>query len=67
MATAPAIPLFANPLWGAFNTKRITGFPTAEHPFAKLSPFSDPEDLLVLTALKPRGATTTTTTAEEAK
>ena len=53
-AVAPAIPLFANPLWGAYNTRRITGFPTAEHPFAKLSPFSDPEDLLVLTALKPR-------------
>jgi peptide/nickel transport system substrate-binding protein len=53
-ATAPAIPVFVNPLWGAFTTRRFTGFPTAANPFAKLSPNSDPERLLVLTALQPR-------------
>ena len=53
-ATAPAIPLFASPLWGAFNTRRFTGFPTAANPYAKLSPHSAPEDLLVLTHLSPR-------------
>src|SRR5439155_886108 len=47
-ATAPAIPLFVNPLWGAFNTRRFTGFPTAKDAYAKLSPHSQPEDLLVL-------------------
>jgi len=54
-ATAPAIPLFASPLWGAFNTRRFVGFPTAADPYAKLSPHSAPENLLVLTRLAPRG------------
>src|SRR2546423_5390400 len=54
VATAPAIPLFVNPQWGAFNTRRFTGFPTAANAYAKLSPHSAPEDLLVLTQLKPR-------------
>ena len=53
-ATAPAIPLFVNPLWGAFNTRRFTGFPTAADAYAKLSPHSQPEDLLVLMRLQPR-------------
>jgi peptide/nickel transport system substrate-binding protein len=53
-ATAPAIPLFANPLWGAFNTRRFVGFPSAADPYAKLSPFSAPENLLVLLRLAPR-------------
>jgi peptide/nickel transport system substrate-binding protein len=53
-AMAPAIPLFANPLWGAFNTRRFVGFPTADDPYAKLSPFSAPENLLVLLNLSPR-------------
>ena len=53
-ATAPAIPLFPSPLWGAFSTRRFTGFPSAANPYAKLSPHSQPEDLLVLTALAPR-------------
>jgi len=52
--TAPAIPLFANPLWGAYNDRRFTGFPSAKQPFAKLSPHSEPENLLVLLALEPR-------------
>jgi peptide/nickel transport system substrate-binding protein len=53
-ATAPAIPLFAGPLWGAFNSSRFTGFPSAAHPYATLSPHSQPQDLLVLTSLAPR-------------
>jgi peptide/nickel transport system substrate-binding protein len=54
IATAPAVPLFANPLWGAFNTHRFVGFPSEKQPYAKLSPHSEPEDLLVLTSLSPR-------------
>jgi peptide/nickel transport system substrate-binding protein len=54
VATAPAVPLFPNPLWGAYSTRRFTGFPDGEHPYAKLSPHSDPERLLVLTSLAPR-------------
>ena len=54
VATAPAIPLFSSPLWGVFNSRRFVGFPTATDPYAKLSPHSQPEDLLVLTRLAPR-------------
>jgi peptide/nickel transport system substrate-binding protein len=56
-ATAPAIPLFANPLWGEFSTERFVGFPDAEHPFARLSPNAEPDALLVLTSVEPRGGT----------
>jgi peptide/nickel transport system substrate-binding protein len=51
--TAPAIPLFANPLWGEFSTARFTGFPDAGDPFARLSPNAEPDALLVLTAVEP--------------
>jgi peptide/nickel transport system substrate-binding protein len=52
--SAPVIPLFPNPSWGEYNTSRITGFPSKENPYAKLSP-NDPADyLLVLTELKPK-------------
>ncbi|WP_437971432.1 ABC transporter substrate-binding protein [Sorangium sp. So ce260] len=51
---APVIPLFKNPSWGEYNTKRFTGFPTKENPYAKLSPNNPPEYLLVLTELKPK-------------
>ena len=50
---APAIPLFPNPSWGEFSTRRFTGFPEAANPWAALSPNKVPECLLVLTALKP--------------
>jgi peptide/nickel transport system substrate-binding protein len=54
VATAPAIPLFSSPQWGVFSSRRFLGFPTASDPYAKLSPHSQPEDLLVLTRLAPR-------------
>jgi peptide/nickel transport system substrate-binding protein len=54
--TAPAIPLFANPLWGEVSTRRFTGFPDASAPFARLSPHAEPDALLVLTAVAPREA-----------
>jgi peptide/nickel transport system substrate-binding protein len=53
---APAIPLFPNPAWGVFSTRRFDGFPSADHPYAPLSPHREPERLLVLTTLVPRGA-----------
>jgi len=52
--TAPAIPLFANPLWGEFSTARFVGFPGADRPFARLSPNAEPDPLLVLTSVEPR-------------
>ncbi|WP_426755047.1 ABC transporter substrate-binding protein [Myxococcus sp. Y35] len=51
---APSIPLFPNPSWGESNTRRFTGFPTAQNPYARLSPHAEPDSLLVLTTLKPR-------------
>ena len=54
-ATAPAIPLFPNPMWGEFSTARFVGFPDAGDPYARLSPFAEPDALLVLTRLAPRG------------
>lgn len=52
--TAPVIPLYPNPSWGEYNTKRITNFPTKENPYARLSPNSTTEYLIVLTELKPK-------------
>ncbi|HUQ02944.1 MAG TPA: ABC transporter substrate-binding protein [Kofleriaceae bacterium] len=55
---APAIPLFPNPMWGEFSTARFVGFPDASKPFARLSPHAEPDMLLVLTAVEPRGEDT---------
>lgn len=53
---APAIPLYPNPSWGEFNTRRFTGFPSAQQPYADPSPnkFDRAETLLVLTNVAPR-------------
>jgi peptide/nickel transport system substrate-binding protein len=51
---APAIPLYPNPSWAEFSTRRFEGFPTAEDPYAAPSPNKIPECLLVLTSLRPR-------------
>lgn len=50
----PAIPLFPNPSWGQFSTRRFTNFPTEENAYADLSPVADFHRLLVLTSLKKR-------------
>lgn len=50
----PVIPLFPNPQWGAASTERIVGFPSAEDPYAPLSPNREPECLLVFDRLTPR-------------
>jgi peptide/nickel transport system substrate-binding protein len=52
----PAIPLFLNPAWAEFNSRYFDGFPTKTNPYAKPSPYSAPECLLVLTRLKQRPA-----------
>ncbi len=51
--TAPAIPLFANPVWGEFSTERFTGFPDQANPYARLAPHVEPDPLLVFTTLVP--------------
>jgi peptide/nickel transport system substrate-binding protein len=54
VALAPAIPLFPNPAWGVFSTRRFEGFPSEGNAYAPLSPHREPERLLVLTTLTPR-------------
>ncbi|EPX61840.1 Dipeptide-binding ABC transporter, periplasmic substrate-binding component [Cystobacter fuscus DSM 2262] len=51
---APVIPLFPGPSWGEYSTRRFTGFPNKDNPYAKLTPNSIPENLLVLTEIKPK-------------
>ncbi|MEC7987660.1 MAG: ABC transporter substrate-binding protein [Myxococcota bacterium] len=51
---APAIPLFLNPSWGECNSKRFIGWPSAENPYARLSPNNPPETLLVMTRIRAR-------------
>jgi len=51
---APAIPLFPNPMWGVYSTRRFTGFPNADDPYARLGPHAEPDALLVLTKVAPR-------------
>jgi peptide/nickel transport system substrate-binding protein len=49
---APAIPLFPGPMWFEYNTARFTGFPNTADAYASGSPFSTPEQLLLLTNVK---------------
>lgn len=54
---APSIPLFPGLAWGEYNSKRFKGFPSAEHPYAPLSPHKIaglPNYNLVLRELEPR-------------
>lgn len=52
---APSLPLFPGPSWGEYSSKRFTGFPDEQNPYARLAPFQDePEPLLVLLELQPR-------------
>lgn len=51
---APAIPIFADPSWGVFSTKRFSNFPTEDNPWAQISPNRTPENLFVLTEVEPR-------------
>ncbi|XXY54070.1 ABC transporter substrate-binding protein [Sorangium sp. So ce269] len=50
----PVIPLFKNPSWGEYSTKRFVGWPSKENPYAKLSPNNPPDYLLVLTEIRPK-------------
>ncbi|WP_438024714.1 ABC transporter substrate-binding protein [Sorangium sp. So ce233] len=50
----PVIPLFKNPSWGEYSTKRFVGWPSKENPYAKLSPNNPPDYLIVMTEIKPK-------------
>jgi len=51
---APSLPLFAEPAWAECNTKYFTNFPSAENPYATLSPNYAPENLFVLVNVQNR-------------
>lgn len=49
---APSLPLFPGPSWGEYSSARFSGFPDEQNPYARLAPFQDePEPLLVLLEL----------------
>lgn len=52
---APAVPLFPGPSWAAYETHRVTGFPSPDDPYANPSPhqIARGEILLVLTHVRP--------------
>lgn len=50
--TAPVIPLFPGPEWGAYTTENFVGWPDEDDPYATLSTRS-PTTVLVLTSLEP--------------
>lgn len=50
--TAPVVPLFPGPEWGAYTDSRFTGWPTEDDPYATLTNRGD-TTVLVLTSLKP--------------
>ena len=52
---APSLPLFPGPSWGEYSSARFTGFPNEQNAYARLAPFQDePEPLLVLLELQPQ-------------
>ena len=52
--SAPAIPLFADPTWGIYSTKRFKNFPSEKNPYAQISPNKTPDNLFILTEVEPR-------------
>jgi peptide/nickel transport system substrate-binding protein len=53
-AKLPYVPLFSNPVWYEYNTRRFTGWFNADNPVAKPDVFDGtPERLLHLLALRP--------------
>ena len=51
---APAIPIFADPSWGVYSTKRFENFPNEDNPYAQISPNSGTESLFILTEVVPK-------------
>jgi peptide/nickel transport system substrate-binding protein len=52
---APAIPLYPNPSWAEYNTRRFTNFPSAANPYSDPSPnkWDQRECLITLTNIEP--------------
>jgi peptide/nickel transport system substrate-binding protein len=54
VANAPSLPLFSSPLWGVFNSRYFTGFPSRFLPYSGAAPGGQPDSLPVLIEVKPR-------------
>ena len=54
VANAPSVPLYASRLWGVYNSKRFSGFPSRFLPYAGAAPDGQPDSLPVLIEVKPR-------------
>jgi peptide/nickel transport system substrate-binding protein len=50
---APVIPLVYQAWWEQYSTQHFTGWPSAADPYAVPSPYSYPDDLLVITSIRP--------------
>ena len=51
---APSIPLFAEASWAECNTTHFINFPSAENPYATLSPNYEHENLFLMVNVRPR-------------
>jgi len=51
---APAIPIFSDPSWGVYSTRRFKNFPNENNPYAQISPNAAPENLFILTQVIPK-------------
>lgn len=49
----PVIPLVYQAWWDQYSTQHFVGWPTASNPYAVPSPYSYPDNLLVITTIKP--------------
>jgi peptide/nickel transport system substrate-binding protein len=49
----PVIPLVYQAWWDQYSTQHFVGWPSASDPYAVPAPYSYPDDLLVVTSLKP--------------
>ena len=50
---APVIPLVYQAWWDQYSTQHFVGWPTPSNPYAVPSPYSYPDNLLVITSITP--------------
>jgi peptide/nickel transport system substrate-binding protein len=53
LANQPYVPLFIGPLWSTYSTKYFTGFPTPKNPYVLPQYTALPDNVVILTRLRP--------------